>query len=157
MFYLSLIRHKHKTRQWKEQNEIRKWTNVQSLTPKCYPGSQRFSKRRATKHEAVKREKIDKRWENLWLPATVNWSYHANRFELGSRPDPASWLEEPYWCVIIGCLLIDLVMLIDTHHSMIVRFKSPATRGFLSSLSLSSLFTSKETSGPRAFLSPRGE
>ena len=37
----------------------------------------------------------------------------------------------------------DLVMLIDTYHSMIVRFASPATRGFLSSL-LSPLFTAKE-------------
>ena len=30
-------------------------------------------------------------------------------------------------CVVIGCLLIDLVMLID---SMIVKFTSSATRGF---------------------------
>ena len=44
----------------------------------------------------MKREKIEKRWENLWVPATVDWSYRANRFELGSRSDPASWLEEPY-------------------------------------------------------------
>ena len=28
------------------------------------------------------------------------------------------------------CLLIDLVMLIDSCHSMIVRFASPTTRGF---------------------------
>ena len=38
--------------------------------------------------------------------------------------------EEPYRCVIIGCLLIDLVMLIDTYHSIIVRFALPTTRGF---------------------------
>ena len=71
---------------------------------------------------------------------------HTNRFELGSRSDPASWLEEPYRCVVIGCLLIDLVMLIDSHHSIIIRFALPATRGFLSPLlSLSScLFAAKE-------------
>ena len=72
---------------------------------------------RSAKREAVKREKIDKRRENLWLPATVDWSYRANRFE-PSRCDPASWLEEPYRCVVIDCLLIDLVMLIDSYRSM---------------------------------------
>ena len=77
------------------------------------------------KREAVSREKIDKRWENLWLATTVDWSYRANRFELGSRSDPVSWLEEPYRCVVIGCLLI------DSYRSMIVRFASRATRGFL--------------------------
>ena len=47
--------------------------------------------------------------------------------------------------VVIGCLLINLVMLIDTYRSMIVRFTSPTTRGFLSPLlSLSSLFAAKE-------------
>ena len=107
-------------------------------------------------HETVKREKIDKRWKNLWLPTTVDWSYRANRFDLGSRSDPASWLEEPYsvlWlavitdrCVVIGCLLIDLVILIDSYRSMIVTFASPVTRGFLSLLdfpSLSRLFAAK--------------
>ena len=101
-------------------------------------------------------EKIDKRWENLWLPATVDWSYCVNRFELGSRPDPASWLEEPYRCAIIGCLLINLEMLIDTYRSMIVRFASPATRGFLSPLlSLSYLISlgRKKTSGTRVTVS----
>ena len=84
----------------------------------------------------------------------VDWSYRANRFELGSRSDPVSWMEEPYRCVIIGCLLIDLVMLIDSYRSMIVRFASPATRGFLSPLlSLSCLVSSrrKKTSGTRVF------
>ena len=92
--------------------------------------------------EAVKREKIDKRWENLWLPATVDWSYRANRFELGARSDPASWLEEPYRCVTIGWLLIDLLMLIDSYRSMIVRYTLWVTWGFLlplRSLSLLSL------------------
>ena len=37
-------------------------------------------------------------------------------------------------CVVIGCLLIDLVMLID---SMIVRFTSSAIRGFSSRFFLS--------------------
>ena len=96
-------------------------------------------------------------WENLWLPGTVDWSYHANRFELGSRSDPASWLvwrnliAYSDWlsltdkCVVIGCLLINLIMLLDTYRSMIVRFASPATRGLLLPLlSLSCLFTSKE-------------
>ena len=43
-------------------------------------------------------------------------------------------------------MLTDLVMLIDSYRSMIVRFASPATRGFLSPLlSLSSrLFAVKE-------------
>ena len=65
------------------------------------------------KRKAVKREKIDKRWENLWVPATVDWSYRANIFELGSRSDPTSCR-----CVVIGCLLMDLVMLIDSYCSM---------------------------------------
>ena len=44
----------------------------------------------------------------------------------------------------IGCFLIDLVMLI-VNHSVMMRFASPATRGFLSPLlSLSSLFMAKE-------------
>ena len=49
-------------------------------------------------------------------------------------------------CVVISCLLISLVMLIDTYRSMTVRFTLPTTRGFLLSLlSLSSrLFTVKE-------------
>ena len=43
-------------------------------------------------------------------------------------------------CVVIGCLLIDLIMSILTPiHRMIVRFTSPATRTFLLS-PLSSLF-----------------
>ena len=50
-------------------------------------------------------------------------------------------------CVVIGRLLIDLVMLIDTYRSMIVRFISPlpevfSHRFFLSLLS--HLFTAKE-------------
>ena len=84
--------------------------------------------------KAVKRGKIDECWENLWLPATFDWFYCTNRFELGSKFDPASWLEEPCRCVIIGCLLIDLVMLIESCRSMIVRFPLPTTRGFLSPL-----------------------
>ena len=104
--------------------------------------------------KAVKRENRQE-VRNLWLPVTVDWSYRANRFELGSRSDRASWLEEPcrvLWlavvtdrCVVIGCLLIDLVILIDTYRSMIVRFASPATRGFLSPLlpSMSRLFVAK--------------
>ena len=65
-------------------------------------GCQRFSKRRAMK---LQEEKRNRRWENLWWPATVDWSYHANRFELGSRSDPASWLEEPYgvlWLTLVN-------------------------------------------------------
>ena len=82
----------------------------------------------------------------------VDWSYCANRIELGSRSDTASWMEEPYRCVVICCLLIDFVMLIDRYRSMIVRFASPATRGFLSTLlSLSCLVSlqRKKTSGTR--------
>ena len=109
---------------------------------------------RSTISEAVKREKIhvDKRWENLWLLAPVDWSYCASRFELGSRSDPSSWLEEPYRCVFIGCSLIDLVVLIDNYRSTIVRFALPTTRGFLSPLlSLSCLVSlrQKKTSGTR--------
>ena len=44
--------------------------------------------------EEQQEEKREKRWENLWLPTTVDWSYRANRFELGSKSDPASWLED---------------------------------------------------------------
>ena len=32
-------------------------------------------------------------------------------------------------CAVIGCLLINLVMLIDCYRSMIERFASPATKG----------------------------
>ena len=112
---------------------------------------------RSVTSEAVKREKIDKRWENLWLPVTVDWSYRANRFELGSRSDPASWLEEPYRCVVIGCLLIDLVMLIDSYRSMIERYASSAIRGFLSPLLFLSCLVSsqrKKTSG--TWVEPNG-
>ena len=55
--------------------------------------------------------------------------------------------------VVIGCLLIDLVMLIDSYHSMMVRFASHITRGFsrAASFSLFSLVSSwwKKTSGTR--------
>ena len=47
----------------------------------------------------------ERRWENLWLPTTVNWSYCANRFGLGSRSDPASRLEGPYtvlWLALVN-------------------------------------------------------
>ena len=44
-------------------------------------------------------------------------------------------------CVVIGCLLVDLVMLIDTYRSMIVRFAPRA--GFLSFLSR--LFAAQKT------------
>ena len=83
----------------------------------------------------------EKRWENLWLPATVNWSYCANRFELGSRSDPISWLGEPYsvlwlavanWQVCCYWLVVNWSHDVDCH--MIVRFASPATKGFLSLL-----------------------
>ena len=123
---------------------------------KTYPGCQRFSGRRAAKIKARR----ERKGENLWLAAAVDWSYRANRFELGSRSDTASWLEEPYSrlvtdrCVVIGCLLINVMMLIiiDTYHSMIMRFALSATRGFLSPLlSLSHLVSSwrKKTSGTR--------
>ena len=115
----------------------------------CYPGCQRFSKRRAMRRWEEKRE----RWENLWLPETVDWCYCANRFEVGSRSDPASWLDEPYsvlWlALIVNCqvccywwLLIDSR---DSYRSMIVRFASPATRSLLLPLLfLSFLFAAKE-------------
>ena len=50
-------------------------------------------------------------------------------------------------CNVIGYLLIDLVVLIDSYRSMIVRFASRVTRGFLSPLlclSLDILFAAKE-------------
>ena len=54
--------------------------------------------------------------------------------------------------VVTGCLLIDLVMLID---NMIVRLASPAARGFLSPLlSLSSFSVSSLLSLSLFFLSP---
>ena len=88
------------------------------------------------------REKRERRWENLWLPTTVDWSYRANRFELGSRSDPASWLEEPYsvlWLAVVNwqvcCYwLLDNNWSHDVDCHMIVRFASPTTRGFLSPL-----------------------
>ena len=48
---------------------------------------------------------------------------------------------------VIGCLLIDLVMLIDSYRNMIVRFASQVTSDFLSPLlclSLDILFPAKE-------------
>ena len=56
--------------------------------------------------EVKRGEERKKRWENFWLPVAVDWSYHANRFELGSRSDPASWLEELYsvkfWLALVN-------------------------------------------------------
>ena len=55
---------------------------------------------RSGEKKRIEREQV----ENLWLPAAVDWSYRANRFELGSRS--ASWWEEPISvdrCVVIGC------------------------------------------------------
>ena len=46
------------------------------------------------KRTAKWRERREKSWEDLWFPTTVTWSYCANRFELGSRSDPAS---SPDW------------------------------------------------------------
>ena len=58
----------------------------------------------------------------------------------------SDWLLLTDRCVVIGCLLIDLIMLIGTYRSMIVRFALPATRGFLSPLLClwSCLFAGKE-------------
>ena len=69
-------------------------------------------------------------------------------------PDWRNLIAYSHWvlltdrCVVIGCLLIELMMLIDTYHSMIVRFTSPTTRHFLSLLSLQG----KKTSGTRVNL-----
>ena len=100
-------------------------------------------------------ERREKRWENLWLPKTVNWPYCANRFELGSRCDPASWLEEPYsklWLAVVNWQVLCCYWLLvnwshDLDYHMIVRFTSPATRGFL--WLLSSRW--KKSSGTRGF------
>ena len=97
---------------------------------------------------AVKSEEREKEVarENLWWQATVVWSYCANQ---RTRVTIWPWRKTDR-CIVIGCLLIDLVMMIDTNRSMIVRFVLPATRGFLlsllshsslSSLSLSSLLS----------------
>ena len=51
----------------------------------------------------------------------------------------SDWLVLTDRCVVIVCLLIDSR---DTYHSMIVRFASPATRGFLSPLLSVSLLVS---------------
>ena len=57
--------------------------------------------------------------------------------DLTLRPDwknliaYSDWLSLTDRRVVIGCLLIDLVMLIDTYRTMIVRFAVRATRGFL--------------------------
>ena len=86
------------------------------------------------------KQRGEKRWENLWLPATVDWSYRANIFELGSRSDPASWfIEEPYsifWLAIVNWQVFCYWLLVSQfswhlYHSMIVRLTSPATRGCL--------------------------
>ena len=56
-------------------------------------------------------------------------------------------------CVVIGCLLINSR---DTYRSMIVRFTSPATRGFLLPLLfLSRLFAAKENLWDQGILTPR--
>ena len=102
-----------------------------------------------------RREKREK-WEDLWLPMTVDWSYCANRFELGSRSDPASWLEEPYsvlWLAVVlywqvCCYWLPVNWSHDVDCHMIVRFISSATRGFLSPL-LSLFSQQKKTSGTR--------
>ena len=60
----------------------------------------------------------------------------------------SDWLMLTDRCVVIGCLLIDSC---DTYHSMVVRFASPATRGFLSPLLSFSLFSS-----PRGKRKPLG-
>ena len=100
--------------------------------------------------KAARREERE-RWENLWLPATADWSYRANRFELGSRSDPTSWLEEPYsvtWLAFVNWQVCCYWLLVNRlswpYRSTKVRFGSPATRGFLSPLlSLSSLVSSR--------------
>ena len=76
---------------WKYRvNLVVSFFEIEHYSQVHYPGCQRFSKRRAMKRWEEKRER---RWENLWLPTTVDWSYDTNRFELGSKSDPASWLE----------------------------------------------------------------
>ena len=68
-----------------------------------HSGYQRFSKTRAAKRREEKRG--EGRGENLSLSLTVDWSYSPNRFELGSRSYPASWLEEPYsilWLALVN-------------------------------------------------------
>ena len=101
------------------------------------------------------KQRGEKRWENLWLPTTVDWSYRTNRFELGSRSDPASWLEEPYsilWLVVVNwqvcCywLLVRCQLYITRQLSWHDReIHIARNHRFLSLLlSLSSLFAAKE-------------
>ena len=54
----------------------------------------------------MKREKIEKMWENLWLPTTVDWSYRVNRFELGSRSDPSTTVSQSTvsWSLLVHIL-----------------------------------------------------
>ena len=91
----------------------------------------------------MRRVERERRWENLWLPVTVDWSFRANRFELAGGQDLAllpdwrnliaysDWLlltdrcvvntvyDKDDRCVVTGCLLIDSR---DTYASMIMRF-----------------------------------
>ena len=90
-----------------------------------YPGYQRFSKRIEPWSDKKRREK-ERRWENLWLPTTVDWSnYCTNIFELGFNT--ASWLEEPYsilWFAVVNwqvCVMILVTPIIGL----------PTTRSFL--------------------------
>ena len=70
------------------------------ILPHCQPtlGARGFLREEPWRGE----KRRERRWENLWLPATVDWSYRTNRFELGSRSDPASWLEQPNKRTLIG-------------------------------------------------------
>ena len=81
----------------KDKNLRLQIEEVRSPGELLYPGPRGFLL--PWRHE--KREKEVAR-ENLWLPATDDWSYRANRFKLGSRSDPASWLEETYKRILIG-------------------------------------------------------
>ena len=111
----------------------------------------------------MRRVERERRWENLWLPVTVDWSFRANRFELAGGQDLAllpdwrnliaysDWLlltdrcvvntvyDKDDRCVVTGCLLIDSR---DTYASMIMRF---ARFSLTASFSLlSRLFVAKE-------------
>ena len=117
---------------------------------KVFPGYQKFSReemqsgKKRREREGEKTSCCPRQLIDLTVPIDLNQGQ-----DLTLPPDWRNLIAYPDWllltdrCVVIGCLLINSC---DTYRSMIVRFASLATRGFLSPLLslLSHLFAMKE-------------
>ena len=117
----------------------------------CVWFSNRIARKAAISKEREREGEKTSGWTRQLIDLTVPIDLNSGQ-DLTLPPDwrnlimYSDWLMLTDRCVVIGCLLI---VSRDTYRSMIVRFASPATRGFLSLLLfLTSLCGKRKPLGP---------